>query len=70
MIDFSHPARHAHHVAAHGFRTAWVTEDIVTGTRAWTVVGPAPTYLQLIPIGPAGRGAHRAPAVSLVKSHV
>ena len=66
MIDYSHPARHAHHLPANGLRSAF---PVVTGDeRDWSMFRAG--RIILAPVGPVGRGAHRPAPVSLVKSYV
>lgn len=64
MIDYSHPARHAHHVERMDVPSSWSHMAFDATGRTWTTGGT------VYSLRPAGRGAHRPAPVSLVKSYV
>lgn len=68
MIDYSHPARHAHHVKHHGFRHGWLNLSATDTGTVWTIVRDG--RIHTFPVKPSGRAAHRPAPVSLVKSYV
>lgn len=82
MIDYTHPARPARHAAcatwddaghacvpSHDCDAATIVTRALplTGNR-WVITGGL--MPQSFTPGPAGRGAHRLPSVSLVKGYI